>query len=150
MVLKQQTTHWWHGGKRLHVCCWSYQDRALWAGRVQLGRLSGSGKPFSWSPSRELLELVQLYSGDGIEIGGSFAMTVGKRLCMVSVQVSWDTQFWFIAILRRWSWNIRPFGHNTRDRDCMVTVNWYHGIEMCVFVCSLIKYLTTEYTLWVH
>ena len=97
---------------------WSYEvklERYTWQ-NVLNGRLLGDD--IGWrdhmvfaevSLDTELFELVKLYWKHGLEMADHLAMTLGKRLCFITIQVSKDTEFLESEdfILGMWSWNGR-------------------------------------------
>ena len=69
------------------------------------------------------VELVELYVGDGLEMAGSSAVTLGERIYMVIVWVSWDTVLLTLVELYL-GYSLEMVGCSVIAfrRDCPVTV----------------------------
>ena len=108
MVLKWWAAQWWHWGKRLHGDCWDLlrQNSSHYYSNTQEIVLKWEAAQL-WhckrAPETEPFQLAELCWR-----GGWSVVPYGKRLCIVTVQVSWDRNHWVgRIILGRWSWNGR-------------------------------------------
>ena len=67
---------------------------------------------------------------------------MGTRLPIITLEVSQNSELFHLLKLY-WGNGLEMTGQLvvTLERDCMITVDSYHGLEMYIFMYSLTKYL---------